>query len=53
MKVEHTLWNRMKNCAFVDYDNEAAAAAAQSQMHRCAIDDDCRPPELGNEMRML
>lgn len=36
----------MKNCAFVDYDNEAAAAAAQSQMHRCAIDDDCRPPEL-------
>ncbi|KAG0609788.1 hypothetical protein M758_7G014000 [Ceratodon purpureus] len=25
---------KMKNCAFVDYDNEAAAAAAQSQMHR-------------------
>ncbi|XP_024375226.1 U11/U12 small nuclear ribonucleoprotein 65 kDa protein [Physcomitrium patens] len=25
---------RLKNCAFVDYDNESAAAAAQSQMHR-------------------
>lgn len=37
----------MKNCAFVDYDNEAAAAAAQSQMHRY---EDYRPPEPENEM---
>jgi len=29
------LWSRVKNCAFVDYDNEAAAAQAQLQMHRC------------------
>lgn len=25
---------RVKNCAFLDYDSEAAAAQAQSQMHR-------------------
>jgi len=37
----------VKNCAFVDYDTEAAAAQAQSQMHRC---DNFRLPGLENDI---
>ena len=31
--------HRMKNCAFVDFKEEAYAARAQSQLHRCVLVD--------------
>lgn len=44
--------NRLKNCAFVDYDNESAAAAAQSQMHRYATSNNYPPTRLEIEMHI-